>query len=75
MIRPALLTLSFTAALAGQALADPASRVVSLGGAVTEIVYALGEEGDIDMDDDEAAQVVGREQHGRPCEYNELFRV
>ena len=44
MIRPALLTLSFTAALAGQALADPASRVVSLGGAVTEIVYALGEE-------------------------------
>lgn len=44
MIRPALLTLSFTAALAGQALADPASRVVSLGGAVTEIVFALGEE-------------------------------
>lgn len=32
-------------ALAAPLRADPAQRVVSIGGAVTEIVYALGEEG------------------------------
>ncbi len=46
LLRPVLSSLLCAAALGAAlpALADPAARVVSIGGSVTEIVYALGEE-------------------------------